>query len=37
VQGEWNRPYSLKCAMFLKIGVTKLGLESGKAALLSKF
>jgi len=30
VQGEWNHPYLLKCTMFLKIGVRKLGLESGK-------
>ncbi len=30
MQGEWNHPYLLKYAMFLEIGVKKLGFESGK-------
>ena len=30
MQVEWNDPYLRKYAMFLKIGVKKLGFESGK-------
>ncbi len=30
MQGEWNHSYLLKYAMFLEIGVKRLGFESGK-------
>ncbi len=30
VEGEWNHPHLLKYAMFLEIGVKKLGFEGGK-------
>ncbi len=30
MQGKWNHPYLLKYAMFLEIGVKRLGFESGK-------